>query len=368
MVSKKIRIYQDGSFDPLAEFTTDKSFLNIRGDGWEPQPDVALRDPPEPVAPSLPPPPVDSPPVVAPPVPSQPLATGWYKPNSVADFVAAQQKCLDDGKMLMLDPSTVLEFTTPVEFKLRGGFSFPNGLWAYGAQFKWKTDGDWTRRMLTYKTEGQENQYFTIKGLSINGDQTGGSQASPDRLLYVEGRSGAAIRGFQIDDFTWEGCLHGLWIEGEVFEGYVNRPRGSWSRHAGIVCRHGYDIPGVFSNVYIIEPNITRAPANMGTAMGIFCDRACSVLIEQGNFISLDGPAIKGSNGVKRISNCDFENAGNVRGNAIEIDDNDFWSQVLACEGSNTSGNMPYLLRYGGNPAALDLVNCRMYNGTVLRP
>jgi hypothetical protein len=295
--------------------------------------------------------------------------TGFYKPNSVADFVAAQQKCLDEGRMLMLDPSTELEFSAPVKFTLRGGFSVAHGLWAYGTRFKWKVpDGDWTHRMITYTTDGQENQYFTLQGLSINGDQTGGSQPSPERLITVEARSGAAIRGFQIDDFTWQGCQTGLWLEGEVFEGYVNRPRGSWSRTAGIVCRHNYDIPGVLSNVYIIAPNITRCPINMGKAMGIWCDRAPSVLIEQGNFISLDGPAIYGDAGVKRISNCDFENTGNTGGAAIVIDRSDFWSQVLFCEGSNTQGLMKYLLSHGGNPDSIDVFGCRMYGGDILKP
>jgi hypothetical protein len=290
------------------------------------------------------------------------------KPNCVADFVAAQQKCLDEGSLLMLDPSTRLEFTEEVKFTLRSGFNVAHGLWAYGTQFSWRTDGDWTRRMITYTTDGRENQYFTLQGLSINGDLTGGAQASPERLITIEAMSGAAIRGFQIDDFTWQGCQTGLWIEGEVFEGYVNRPRGSWSRNAGIVCRHNYDIPGVLSNVYIIAPNITRCPQNMGKAIGIWCDRAPSVLIEQGNFISLDGPAIYGDAGVKRISNCDFENTGNTGGAAIVIDRSDFWSQVLFCEGSNTTGYMKYLLKHGGRPESIDVFGCRMYNGEIMAP
>jgi hypothetical protein len=294
--------------------------------------------------------------------------TGFYKPNCVADFVAAQQKCLDEGRMLVLDPSTTLEFTEGVTFTLRGGFNVANGLWAYGTRFLWKSDNTWAHRMITYTTDGQENQYFTLQGLSINGDQTNGSMGSPERLITIEARSGAAIRGFQIDDFTFQGGQTGLWIEGEVFEGYVNRARGSWMRHAGIVCRHNYDIPGVLSNVYIIAPNITRCPQNMGDAIGIFCDRAPSVLIEQGNFISLDGPAIYGDAGVKRISNCDFENTGNTGNAAIVIDRSDFWSQVLFCEGSNTQGNMKYLLEHRGNPDSIDVFGCRMYGGDIMKP
>jgi hypothetical protein len=139
-------------------------------------------------------------------------------------------------------------------------------------------------------------------------------------------------------------------------------------RNAGVVCRHGYDIPGVLSNVYITRPNITRCPQNMGAAMGIFCDQANSVLIDNGNFISLDGPAIKGTNGVKRISNCDFENTGNTDGAAIVIDRSDYWSQIIACEGSNTQGQMKYLLRHGGDPNNLDIALCRMYDGEVMAP
>src|SRR5262245_7457615 len=86
-------------------------------------------------------------PVPPDPGPEPMPSSGFYKPNSVADFVAAQQKCLDDGHILMLDPSTVLEFTAPVEFKARGT-KFPTGLWAYGSLFKWKTDGNWMHTML----------------------------------------------------------------------------------------------------------------------------------------------------------------------------------------------------------------------------
>jgi len=301
------------------------------------------------------------------PTPTPPGSPGgFYRPNSVEDFVVAQQKCLDDGCLLMLDPSTRLEFTEGVHFTLRGGFAFPNGLWAYGAQFSWKNDSDWTHRMITYETDGHENQYFTLQGLSINGDQSGGALPGPERLVTLQAKSGAAVRGFQIDDFTFQGCQTGLWIEGEVFEGYVNRARGSWCRNAGIVCRHNYDVPGVLSNVYILAPNITRCPINMGKAMGIHCDRAPSVLIEQGNFISLDGPAIYGDAGVKRISNCDFENTGNIGGAAIVMDRSDFWSDVLYCEGSNTVGQMKYLIQYGGNPDNLAVVGCRNYGGEVM--
>jgi len=186
--------------------------------------------------------------------------------------------------------------------------------------------------------------------------------------VRIEARSGAAIRGAQIDDLCGQGCQSGLWIEGEVFESYINSPRLSWCRNAGIVLRQGYDIPGVLSNVYVTNPNITRCPANMGAAMGIFCDRANSVLVSDGNFISLDGPAIKASNGVKRVRHCDFENTGNVNGVAIEIDGTDFWSQVIACEGSNTQGNMPYLLWHGGDPEKLDCAGCRMYDGQIYAP
>lgn len=299
-------------------------------------------------------------------------ATGFYRPNSVEDFCAAQQKCLDDGRVLMLDPSTDLEVSAPLPPFILRQHSFANGLWAYGARFRWKVpDGEWSHTMFTYSTDGgpdgQESQYFTLAGLSINGDQTGGSQPSPQRLVDLHARSGRAIRGFQIDDLSCMGGQTGLWIEGEVFEGYVNRMRASWMRNAGIVCRHQYDIPGVLSNVYIIGPNITRCPINMGLAMGIHCDRANSVMIEQGNFISLDGPAIYGDAGVKRISNCDFENTGNAGGAAIVMDRADFWSDVLYCEGSNTNGYMKYLLQYGGNPANLEVVGCRNYGGEVMR-
>jgi len=294
---------------------------------------------------------------------------GLVKPASVDEFVRQLQWHLDNGGMMVLDPTTDLELTHPVTFTLRGGWSWPNGLSAYGARFRWKTDGDWTRTMFTFKTaEGEENHYFTLRGLGINGDQTGGAQASPLALLRIEARSGAAIRGAQIDDLCGEGCQTGIWVEGEVFESYINRPRLSWCRNAGIVCRHGYDIPGVLSNIYITQPNITRCSANMGAAMGIHCDGADSVLVSDGNFISLDGPGIKATHGVKRIRHCDFENVGNVNGVAIEIDSTNFWSQVIACEGSNTQGNMPYLLWHGGDPSKLDHAGCRMYDGDILAP
>jgi len=298
----------------------------------------------------------------------QPMpSSGFYKPANVDDFCAAQQAALDDGRMLMLDPSTVLEFSQPAVFTLRGT-KFPTGLWAYGSLFKWRTDGNWERTMLRYTTAGAENQYLTIKGLTVQADQTNGAQASPGKVLCIDAVSNAAIRGATIDDVTIEGCVNGIWIEGEVFESYIRHPRLSWCRHAGIVVRHGYDIPGVCSNIFISQPDVTRAPANMGDAIGILADRCSSVIISDGNFISLDGPAIHGTNGLKSVVNCEFENTGNVGGAAIVIDQNDFSSTVLACRGSNTDGKMKYLLRYSGDPATLIQAHNWMYNGEVMAP
>src|SRR5215468_9546391 len=164
----------------------------------------------------------------------------WVKPHNVDEFVAVQQRYLDRGELLTLDPSTVLEFTKPVTFTLRGT-KFPTGLWAYGSIFRWRTDGTWDKTMLRYTTDGHENQYFTLRGLTVEADQTGGAQASPDKVLCVDARSGAAIRGADIADVTIEGCVTGIWIEGEGFESYVRHPRLSWCRRAGIVVRHGYD-------------------------------------------------------------------------------------------------------------------------------
>src|SRR5215475_4274252 len=108
-------------------------------------------------------------------------------PHSVDEFVKAQQWCLDNGRMLTLHPATTLEFTQPVEFILRGT-KFPTGLNANRALFKWRTDGNWERTMLRYTTtnpDGQsfENQYFTLTGLTVQADQTGGAQASPGKVL-----------------------------------------------------------------------------------------------------------------------------------------------------------------------------------------
>ena len=182
-------------------------------------------------------------------------------------------------------------------------------------------------------------------------------------------RYGATVRGMLIENFTAEGGQTGIWLEGEVFESYLNHPRMSWMRNAGIVCRHGYpEMPGVLSNIFIDQPDITRCPQNMGKAMGIFCDQACSVIITDGNFISLDGPGIKGTMGVKSIMNCEFENAGQTNGAAIELDAQQYFSQVLFCRGSKTNGAMKYLIRHGGHPDALDVVACRMYNGEIVAP
>jgi hypothetical protein len=215
---------------------------------------------------------------------------------------------------------------------------------------------------------GQESRNLTILGLSILGDATEGAAPPAGKLVELIGRNQCAIRGFLITDLNWEHGCTALWMEGEVFEGYVVRPRGTWARDYGIVTRHGYEIDGVLSNVYIMQPNITRQPARLGMATGIFCDRTNSVIVEGGNFISLDGPAIKASNGIKRLAYCDYENTGNTAGAAIEIDRTDYWSQLIANEGSNTQGNMKYLIYHGGDPACLDETLSRMYGGEVMAP
>src|SRR5215468_1523411 len=157
-------------------------------------------------------------------------------PNSVDDFVQQLQWYLDNGGIMILDPATDLEVTAPMKFTLRGNERnrpWAHGLSAYGARFRWKTDGDWTRNMFYFRTDGEENQNFTLRGLNINGDQTGGAQASPGALIRIEATSGAAIRGAQIDDVCGEGCVNGIWIEGEVFESYINRARLAWCRNSG---------------------------------------------------------------------------------------------------------------------------------------
>jgi len=295
-------------------------------------------------------------------------------PHTVDEFVKAQQWCLDNGRMLTLASATVLEFTQPVEFILRGT-KFPVGLNANNALFKWKTDGNWERTMLRYTTtnpDGQayENQYFTLRNLIVQADQTGGAQASPGKVLCVDAQSGAAIRGADIADVTIEGCVNGIWVEGEVFESYIRHPRLSWCRNAGIVVRHGYDVPGVCSNIFISQPDITRCPANMGAAMGIHADKCSSVIITDGNFISLDGPGIYGTNGLKSVLNCEFENAGNTGGAAIVTDHNDFVTSVVMCRGSNTNGQMKVLLRHGPGADDPNLIfaHCWMYGGDTLAP
>lgn len=310
----------------------------------------------------------------------QAQATVTALPHSVDEFVKAQQWCLDNGRMLTLASATVLEFTQPVTFILRGT-KFPTGLSAYGALFKWRTDGNWERTMLRYTTtnpDGQayENQYFTLRGLTVNADQTGGSQASPQKVLCVDALHGAAIRGADIADVTIEGCVNGIWVEGEVFESYIRHPRLSWCRNAGIVVRHGYDtdLPpaerAVCSNIFISQPDITRCSQNMGAAMGIHADRCSSVIITDGNFISLDGPGIYGTNGLKSVHNCEFENVGNTNGAAIVTEHNDFVTSVIACRGSNTAGQMKVLLRHGPGADDPNLIfaHCWMYAGDLLDP
>jgi hypothetical protein len=293
--------------------------------------------------------------------------TAFYKPNSVDDLQAALQHCLDEGKMLMLDPTTRLTGNRELRFIPRG-HPFPHGISAYGAQFTWQSDGKYDTTWFNFETEANtESRNLTINGLSFLGDSTSGSAPPCGKLVRLAGRNHSAIRGFSVDDLNFEHCGTALWMEAEVFEGYARRIRGTYARYAGVVCRHGYEIDGVLSNVYILEPNITRCSANMGESMGILCDRTNSVIIDQGNFISLDGPAIKATNGVKRLSDCDFENTGNVRGNAIEIDGTDYWSQVLFCEGSNTQGNMNYLVAYGDDEAKLDMYGCRMWGGELVK-
>jgi hypothetical protein len=287
------------------------------------------------------------------------------RPHSPEDLAAALQYALDHGRLLTLDPDTRLTIDRTLDFTLRGGHYFENGLQAHGAHFTWKSDGNYGTPMFRFQTDGEENKNFVFRGVSAYGD---GYAAPPANFLEVRGSSGAAVRNFLIADNTFEHVQTGIYLEGEVFEGFIVRPKGSYCRDNGIWVRQGYEIPGIMSNIFIENPSLRTGPANLGEARGIFCDACASVLVRGGNFIALDGPAILAPIGVKLVSDCSYENVGNTGHAAIVVSDNYFYTTITNIDASNTGGQMTYVLDYGGREDNLNLANINLYNCEVMKP
>lgn len=295
-------------------------------------------------------------------------STGFYKPSSQADFQTALQAAIDNQQTLFLDPTTVLTISGEMTFTLPGSDGDNTkrpGLWAYGSRFVWQSDGVGTAGMMTFTTSG-EDAYFYLAGLSGYG--AGYDHTPAHHFVKLIAHSGRALRDFRVVDLTCKHFYNGLWLEGEVFEGFIDNFSSEWCRDAGIHLEH--TPPDVLSNIFINRPSIIRAPQNLGPGKGVYCvGSANSVMVNDGNFISLAGPAIHGESGVKKIRGCSFENCGTVDGAAIQIDTVSFVTLISGCDGSNTGGHMPYLIRCPQqDPAKFTQANNYIYSGTVMEP
>jgi hypothetical protein len=289
-----------------------------------------------------------------------------YTPDSVADFQRTLQRCLDEHKLLVLDRDWRPTIDHTLDFTLRGGSYSENGLDASGVLFSWKSDNNYGTPMFRFRTDGEENKNFVFRGVSVYGD---GYSAPPGSFLEVRAASGAAIRNFLIIDNTCEHVQNGIFMDGEIFEGFIVRPKGAYCRDNFIWVRQGYDIPGIMSNIFIENPSARTCSANLGEARGIYADNCASVLVRGGNFISLDGPAIDAPIGIKLVDGCSYENVGNTGHAAIVINDNYFYTTISNNDAANTKGNMHYLLDYSGREdTPLNLTNNNLYNCELRRP
>jgi hypothetical protein len=295
---------------------------------------------------------------------------GFYTPTNAADFQSALQAALDAEETLFLTPGTVLSVGAEMNFTLPGTSGDNTkraGLWAYGSRIEWQSDHTGIAGVMTFTTApGSENANFEVAGL--NGYGAGYSATPADHFIKVISHNGHAIRDFKLTDITVKHFYHGIKLEGEVFEGMIDRFSAEFCREAGIKLEH--TPPDVLSNIFINEPSIIRAPSSLGSAMGIWCvGSANSVMVNDGNFISLAGPAIYGETGVKKIRGCSLENCGTVNGFGIVIDTISFVTVISDTDGANTGGNMPYLIQSPDqDPTKFFQTNNWIYNGTVLTP
>jgi hypothetical protein len=312
----------------------------------------------------------EPPPVVVDPPPSIPpvLPAGdspFFKPKSVTEFKNAMQDALDANVMLFLYPNTY-DIDLSMQFKVRpqsdwaGGETNPNskrtGLWAYGSQFNWtRTDGS---KMLTFDASQGENGNFRLLGLSAYGN--GYFRAPAASFVTLIGHSGSAMRTALVQDLTFYHFNVGVELIGEVFETKLINLDGSYCRTAGATVEHSGN--EVLSNIFFINPSFRQAS---GAAKGIWCKgSANSVMVYNGNFISLGGFAIHGETGVKKIIGCSFENCGP---NAIQIDASTFYTLISGCDGSNTGGAMKKLIASKVTDAAhfMQHGNCNVFGDVM---
>jgi hypothetical protein len=295
-------------------------------------------------------------------------SSAFYKPTSQAAFQLALQTAIDNQQMLFLEPGTVLTITSEMTFTLPGSDGDNTkrpGLWAYGSRFEWQSDNTGIAGMMTFTTSG-ENCYFHMAGLSGYG--AGYAHTPANHFVKLIAHNSKALRDFRLVDLTCKHFYNGLWLEGEVFEGYIDSFSCEWVRDAGIHIEH--TAPDVLSNIFIDKPSIIRCPASLGPAKGIYLKgNTNSVAITNGNFISLDGPAIHAEGGVKRVRDCSFENCGNTAGICVQIDSIAFFTRITGCDAANTQGKMLYFVKSPTtDPTKFTQSGNDMYNGTVLAP
>ena len=287
------------------------------------------------------------PPDPTPPDPPQPpTGEGMDKPTNESQLRDALNTYKNENYVGMLDPTTQVEITTPIQIDCGGNAGYPWGVNGNYAKLLYKGQGGDV--LLFNGIAGSGNVGLTIKNLLIEGGDSANMNGSGAmnclRVSAPLGDNGSIYR-FHLENLFLLGAKQGLVIEGGVFEGEV---RGAYIEKCtgdGFLMQHLPNIEGaknpIVSNILIWHLNSSR---NYGAGLRT----VYSVNLIGGSFILNGGGGVVAPDGIRYAAACNGENTGGEKQAVFDVGSNGYGS-VISGGGEASSNGVTVCRRWDGS-------------------
>lgn len=269
------------------------------------------------------------------------VTSPFARPTTMDGLHALILDAVTNGKMVMIDPNMDIDITDTLAFNLKDVGGWAHGIdWGH-SRITWTGPQGASRNMFefTLPAGAVQNRNFNFVGGNFFGGYPTALQGFAVRLYAAPGTN-LMYANFVRTRMEYVG---GINIAGNAFESKVIEPQGNGLPMPLLRTRHE---GAVVSNITVTNPHAHGC--NFAPALDL--GDVESVMIRGGSFIDCKRWAIWAPNGIKLLHGADFEGCSNPeRPAAVHIGAGwNFGGVVSSIFGSNTSGDMPFIIDYAG--------------------